>query len=338
MLQDTAMMQNSQKNLKKEEPHRRYFILAQELAELCGITSQAVLMSANKHGIKIDRWTNKMTFTPSATREFLTRRGIDYPKKVLSFQMLKGGSTKTSSAFNLAVRLNHYGAKVLCIDLDMQGNLTRAFGEKTSADDYVMFNVLNKEVGIKDVIRNINEQLDLIPSNLDNSGIELLMMRERSINPAKFISQGIAPIKDNYDFVICDCNPSLSALNISVALACDQVIIPVNPDAFSFEGLEKTIAEFKNIESAYEKKLDYKLLFTLYDGRESASHEYLVRYASGHKDKIFSNYVRRNSDVKNAFDKNLSIFDFRNASAREDYDLIAREMLGLLGLTSKSNN
>jgi chromosome partitioning protein len=335
---EVSIIQHSVRPFKKAVQQRRHFILAQELAELCGITSQAVLMSANKSGIRVDRWTNKTIFTPSSTREFLTRRGVLYPKNILSFQMLKGGSTKTSSAFNLAVRLNHYGAKVLCIDLDMQGNLTRAFGEKTTPEDCVMFNVLNKEVGIKEVVRNINEQLDLIPSNLDNSGIELLMMRERSINPARFIAQGIAPLKDNYDFIICDCNPSLSALNISVALACDQVIIPVNPDAFSFEGLEKTLTEFENIESAYDKKLNYKLLFTLYDGRESSSHEYLVRYASNHKDKIFSNYVRRNSDVKNAFDKNLSIFDFRNASARDDYDLIAREMLGVLSLNSKTNN
>jgi chromosome partitioning protein len=338
MIQETSVTQHTIKPAKKDDAKRRHFILAQELAELCGITSQAVLMSASKNGIKLDRWTNKTIFSPLAAREFLLRRGIEYPKKILSFQMLKGGSTKTSSAFNLAVRLNQYGARVLCIDFDMQGNLTRAFGEKTSSDDYVMFNVLNKEIEIKSVIRKINDQLDLIPSNLDNSGIELLMMRERSINPARFISQAISPLTPSYDFIICDCNPSLSALNISVALACDQVIIPVNPDAFSFEGLEKTLAEFKNIESAYDKKLDYKLLFTLYDGRESASHDYLVKYASEHRDKIFSNYVRRNSDVKNAIDKNLSIFDFRNASAREDYDLIAREMLGVLGLASKASN
>ncbi|CAM6002800.1 unnamed protein product [Sphagnum balticum] len=130
------------------------------------------------------------------------------------------------------------------------------------------------------------------------------------------------------------CNPALSSLNISIALASDRIIIPVNPDPFSSKGLKKTIDELQRIGQEYSQVPNYSLLYTLYDGREASSQRYLIEYGSAYKDRLISTVIKRNTDVKNAIDQKKSIFDFKRAPAREDFDLFAREILGWRNLAA----
>ena len=315
----------------------RNYILQQDLADLFKISPQAASMWVRQHEIPTFSIGNKRALTPENARIFMGKREIKYGKQVIAFQMLKGGSTKTSSAFNLAIRLNQYGARVLCIDLDMQGNLSDAFGvDPGEMDAPIMVNVIKKECDIQDTVVPICEGLDLIPSDFDNSVLEI-EMGSRKLDTRTFFSKVIAPIRDQYDYVVIDCNPSLSTVNISVALASDLVVIPVNPDKFALKGLNKTKEELLRMQSEYGKEINYKLLFTLYDARESSSQRYLLTYGAENVGKLISTIIRRNADVKNAIDRRQSIFDIKNAPAREDFDMFAREILGVRDLQGVDN-
>jgi chromosome partitioning protein len=325
-----------QENLETLEGKRSSgsFLLSQnEVAEILGITSNAVSIAASKLGLQSKRIGRRATFSSKATRKIFEERGFHYPKEVISFQMLKGGSTKTSSAFNLAVRLNQYGARVLCIDLDMQGNLTDAFGFEVTTGP-VFYHVAAGEADIQEVVVGVSENLDLIPSDFENSTLDFLITSKR-LDLRRFVTNSIAKIRDNYDFIIIDCNPALSSLNISIALSSDRVLIPVNPDKFAAKGLKKTIDELERVSNEYGKPISYNLLYTLYDGREASSHKYLLEYGSKYKERLIPTVIKRNADVKNALDQKKSIFDFPKASAREDFDLLAR---GILGFSPKGGN
>ena len=149
-----------------------YFITQPDLAAALGIRNQAIAMKAGRLLLEGFRVGNRTAYSPSAVRKFLEDRNFRYPNQVLSFQMLKGGSTKTSSAFNLAVRLNQYGARVLVIDSDSQGNLTSALGHQITGEDIVLYHVLSGNASLEEATRQVNEGLDLIPSDFDNSGID----------------------------------------------------------------------------------------------------------------------------------------------------------------------
>jgi chromosome partitioning protein len=314
-----------------------YFITQPELARALGIRNQAIAMKAGRLALDGFRIGNRTAYSPSAVRRFFEDRGFIYPKQVISFQMLKGGSTKTSSAFNLAIRLNQYGAHVLVIDSDSQANLTSALGHQITGEDIVLFHVLTGEASLQEAIKPVNEGLDLIPSDYDNSGIDLFLQSHRA-NLKKFMREKLSPALQKYDFVIFDCNPALSSLNISIALASDTVIIPVNPDPFSRMGLEKVLEEFERTGKDYDQPINFKLLYTLHDAREAASRKYLIEFGGRFEERMFSTIIKRNTDVKTAIEKKRPIFDFRKAPARADFDSFALEVLGLFKPKTEPGN
>lgn len=318
--------------ITQEQPSRRY-LTQNELADLFGVTPQSISMFAQRNEIRSFRVGKQSAFSPENVRRITQARGLTYFHKVLAFQMLKGGSTKTSSAFNLAVRLNQYGAKVLCVDLDMQGNLTDSFGVDIEGQP-VFYHLVAGEANLTELIMDLGNGMHLIPSDFDNSVLEFFMQKERK-NPLSFVRDALAPVIDRYDFVVIDCNPALSGLNTSIAMAADQVIIPVNPDRYSAKGLKKTIDELTRMSKEYRQKIDYRLLYTLYDGREASSQRYLIQYGSEYKERLMSTVIKRNADVKNAIDQKKSIFDFPRAAAREDFDLVTRELLGWRDIAPK---
>lgn len=312
----------------------KFYVLQKDLGSLFGITGQAICLQAQKSGIESFKVGNTAAFSPSAARQLMTLRGFSFPKQILSFQMLKGGSTKTSCAFNLGIRLNQYGARVLFIDSDGQGNLTSALGYDVKGTEPVLYHLIEGSASLENAIVPVNDSLDLIPSDFDNAALDFLLTTKR-INLQRVIANLIEPIRDRYDFVIFDCNPALSSLNVGIALASDKVIIPVNPDNFSQRGLEKTIEEFDRISKEYRSPINYQLLFTLHDAREMTSRKYLLEYLNKYTDKIFSSVIRRNADVKNAIDQKKSIFDMKRAVAREDFENLACEVLGIATLAER---
>jgi chromosome partitioning protein len=226
------------------------------------------------------------------------------------------------------VRLNQYGARVLFIDTDGQGNLSSALGYQVTGQEAVLYHLIEGSASIQDSIITIGDSLGLIPSDFDNAALDFLLTTKR-VNLQHVITNLIEPIRDKYDFIIFDCNPALSSLNVAIALASSKVIIPVNPDNFSQRGLERTVEEFSRVAKEYRCEINYQLLFTLHDAREIASRKYLLEYLTKYNDRIFSSVIRRNADVKNAIDQKQSIFEMKRAVAREDFEHLTQEVLGL---------
>lgn len=268
-------------------------------------------------------------------RKIFEARGYKYPEKakVIAFMICKGGVGKTTSTFYLAQRLSAYGAKVLVIDADSQGNLTSAFnldqyGCDIDEETPVLLDIITHQCSIDEAIIAITPSLHLIPSNPLNANLEG-KIRENFKNPSLPIQKAITPLKEKYDYILVDCAPALNLTNTAIASSADLVILPVAPDKFSQLGLDQTLRELAQIEQDFQLKIGKKIIFTRYDGREFTSLKYLADIAERHNDIRFNTAIRTCADVKNAITRREDLFSYKKSNAREDYDNFAQEIMGL---------
>jgi chromosome partitioning protein len=238
--------------------------------------------------------------------------------------MLKGGVAKTTSAWNFGLRAAMYGARVLFVDMDQQANLTFALGEDAE-NKPVWLDIVEKKTAIADCVINIDENIDLIPSSLNNSVLERVLINSHR-NWMQSVKGPLSEIRNHYDLVILDTAPALSATNTAVTLASDQVVLPVNPDRFSISGLKKHLNDLKEIEKEFQISLDCKVLFTKFDARESSSRDILSACIDEYGDHLLKNYIRASSEVKNTIGSSKHLFQAKSA-AKEDYDALTRELL-----------
>jgi chromosome partitioning protein len=266
----------------------------------------------------------KSLVPPQIVRNYLSSRGHQYPFKVVSFQMLKGGVAKTTSALNFGLRAAMYGARVLFIDMDQQANLTFALGED-GENRPVWLDIVEKKNTVAECVIAVDENIDLIPSSLNNSVLERVLINSHR-NWSQSVKGPLSEIRSHYDLVIVDTAPALSATNTAVTLASDQIVLPVNPDRFSLSGLRKHLADLKEIQKEFQISLDCKVLFTKYDARESTSRELLGTCIDEYGDHLLKNYIRASSEVKNTIGSSKHLFQAKSA-AKEDYDAVTRELL-----------
>lgn len=296
-------------------------ISTSDLAEFFGLSVQALILEMAKNGLQSPY---KGSIPRKLVRAYLQFKGFQLPRQVVSFQMLKGGVAKTTSALNFGWRAAMYGAKVLMIDLDQQANLTFALG--VEAENLpVWVDVVEKKVKIEEAICPIGEGLDLIPSSLNNSVLDRILLQSNR-NWAQSVKGPLKELKNKYDLIILDTAPSLSILNTAVTCASDVIVLPINPDRFSMTGVKKHLEDLKELESEFDLKLEKRILFTRFDGREMASREILSQCVDLFDDLLMKNYIRSSSEVKNTIGSGRTIFSTKSA-AKEDYDLVTRELL-----------
>lgn len=261
---------------------------------------------------------------PELVREYLISQDYKYPHKTVSIQMLKGGVAKTTSVMNIGIRAAMFGAKVLFVDLDQQANLTYALGyENENAP--VWLDIFEKKKTVDECIIKINENIDLIPSSLNNSVLERVMINSNR-NWSQSVKSPLEKVALNYDLILIDTAPALSALNTAVTVASDEIILPVNPDKFSILGFEKNKLELDEIKRDFDLKFKYKILFTKFDGRERMSSQFLEDFIEKYPDSMMKSYVRSSSEAKNTLGTSKSIFSTKS-SVKEDYNLVTLEIL-----------
>lgn len=266
-------------------------------------------------------------------RKILKGSGFRYPEKaqVLSFMMCKGGVGKSTSAFFVGSRLSSYGARVLVIDADPQGNLTGAFSleEKGIALDEetpVLLDVISGDCNVGEAIIEIHPHLHLIPSTPMNSNLEG-RIREKYRNPVKVFEKALSALKPSYDYIVFDCAPSLNLTNASIICATHLLVLPVAPDKFSRMGLEQTIREVTQIEEDFDLELSKKIVFTKFDRREHSSQTYFEEISKEYPQILAQTVIRTSTDVKNSITKNESLFDISGSTAKADYDSLTLEIL-----------
>ncbi|KYG62486.1 chromosome partitioning protein ParA [Bdellovibrio bacteriovorus] len=305
-----------------ELAQQEFCITLSDLAAFIGTTPVNIKKKAEKI---LSKKIKSPWLLPEEVRTVLLAEGYKYPQKVISVQMLKGGVAKTTSVLNMGLRAAMYGARVLFIDLDQQANLSFALGVEDE-EVPVWVDIAEKRKSIEECVRFIEPHVDLIPSSLNNSVLDRVLMNSNR-NWAQVIKAPLEKIRHRYDLILIDTAPALSAVNTAVTVASDEIILPVNPDKFSFLGLQKNLTELEDIKSDFSLDFTRKILFTKFDGRENTSHELLQKCIDSFEDSLMKGYIRTSSEVKNSIRSGKSLFAGKSP-VKEDYDIVTREVLG----------
>ncbi len=258
--------------------------------------------------------------------------------KIISIANQKGGVGKTTTAINLAASLAVLEYRTLIVDADPQANATSGVGFDPKNIKAGTYDCLMEETNPKDVILKTDTPfLSILPAHIDLVGaeIELVKLPNREQKMKNMLEQ----LRDDYDFIIIDCNPSLGLLTINSLTASDSVIIPVQCEYFALEGMGKLLNTIKIVQSGLNPNLDIEgILLTMYDVRLRLSNQVVEEVKTHFQDMVFNTIVQRNTKLAEApsFGKTIIMYDAAGKGS-VNYLNLAREVLQKNGLTKISN-
>lgn len=253
-------------------------------------------------------------------------------RRTIAIANQKGGVGKTTTAINLSACLAEKGKKVLAVDMDPQGNMTSGLGVDKDSVENTIYNLIIGEAKMEEVlIKDVLENLDIIPTNIDLSGaeIELLDVEEKEY----IVRNEINKIKDNYDFIIIDCPPSLSMLTINALTAADSVLVPIQCEYYALEGLSQLIHTIELVQERLNKKLEIEgVVFTMYDARTNLSLEVVENVKENLNQNIYKTIIPRNVRLAEApsYGLPINMYDPKSTGA-ESYRLLAEEVINREG-------
>src|SRR5690348_15734625 len=245
--------------------------------------------------------------------------------RVISFANQKGGVAKTTTTLNLGVAFAEQGLKVLLIDLDPQGNLTMSQGLNPDSIERSMFDVLVHRLPITEVIHEA--EVDLAVSSIDLAGAELAL--SSMIGRERALEKALAPVRENYNYILIDTPPSLGLLTINALVASDGVIVPVQCEYLSLRGL----VQLENTLSMIRENLNPEvgiqgILPTMYDNRTLHSREAVEILQENFGDLVFDTKIRKTIRYAEAPVKGSSVLKYDpSGSAAEAYRSLAKEVL-----------
>ena len=245
--------------------------------------------------------------------------------RVISFANQKGGVAKTTTTLNLGVTLAEQGLKVLLVDLDPQGNLTMSQGLNPDTIERSMFDVLVHRLPIQEVVHHT--EVDLAVSSIDLAGAELAL--SSMIGRERALEKAIAPVRENYDYVLIDTPPSLGLLTINALVASNGVIVPVQCEYLSLRGL----VQLENTLSMIRENLNPDvgiegILPTMYDKRTLHSREAVEILQENFGDLVFDTKIRKTVRYAEAPVKGTSVLKYDpSGNAAEAYRQLAKEVL-----------
>ncbi len=219
--------------------------------------------------------------------------------KVISLVNQKGGVGKTTTSINLSSSLGHLGKKVLLIDLDPQSNATTGLGIERPNIKKSIYNVIINECDIKDaIIKTPFKNLSFIPSVIDLAGSEMELfqasMQDKNFVMSKQLKNQIDKVKDRYDFIIIDCPPSLSTITVNALSASDSVLIPVQCEFYSLDGVNLLLKTILSVQKSTNPNLDIEgVLLTMLDGRTLLGLEVVEDVRKFFNEKVFSTIIPR---------------------------------------------
>ncbi len=249
-------------------------------------------------------------------------------RRTIAIANQKGGVGKTTTAINLSACLAEKGKKVLAVDMDPQGNMTSGLGVDKDSVENTIYNLIIGEAKMEEVlIKDVLENLDIIPTNIDLSGaeIELLDVEEKEY----IVRNEIDKIKDNYDFIIIDCPPSLSMLTINAMTTADSVLVPIQCEYYALEGLSQWIHTVKLVRDRLNPKLTIEgVVFTMYDARTNLSLQVVENVKDNLEQTIYKTIIPRNIRLAEAPSYGIPInkYDPKSAGA-ERYLRLADEVI-----------
>lgn len=253
--------------------------------------------------------------------------------KIIAIANQKGGVGKTTTAINLAASLAVLEYKTLLVDADPQANSTSGIGyDPRNIKESVYECIINDLEPSKAVVKTETPYLDLLPAHIDLVGaeIEMINLEDREYKMKKVL----AKIKDDYDFVIIDCSPSLGLITVNALTAANSVIIPVQCEYFALEGLGKLLNTIKIVQSRLNPELQIEgILLTMYDIRLRLSNQVVDEVKSHFHDLVFDTIIQRNTRLSEAPSFGVSVIMHDAASKGAiNYLNLAREIVQKNGL------
>lgn len=253
--------------------------------------------------------------------------------KIIAITNQKGGVGKTTTSVNLAAGLAFLKKKVLLIDLDAQGNSTQAFGISKSEIKLSTYDLLLTDLPLSNiVISKKKPPMDIIAATIDLAGADLEMAASGQ-GRELFLKNKLQNIKNNYDFILIDCPPSLGLLNMNAMTAADSVVIPVQCEYYALEGLTQLLSTIRLIQRKFNPDLRIEgVLLTMFDVRTKLSLEVQQEVRKYFQDKVYKTAIPRNVKLSEAPSMGLSIFEYDvNSSGAKAYAALAKEFLNKHG-------
>lgn len=248
--------------------------------------------------------------------------------KTIAFANQKGGVGKTTSAINVASALGILGKKTLLIDFDPQGNASSGVGVRKSQAKKTVYDLLVGRCRAEDAILHTEyKNLDILPSGMDLAAAELELADVE--NRQNRLKDPLSEISSSYDYILIDCPPSLGMLTINALTAADGVVIPMQCEYFSLEGLSQILMTTKQVKKRYNPSLSLTgILITMYNGRLNLSIQVLEELKKHYADKLFSVAITRNVRLSEApsYGAPIQYYD-KYAKGSSDYDKIAAELI-----------
>ena len=248
--------------------------------------------------------------------------------RIIAVANQKGGVGKTTTTINLSACLAEQGQKVLVIDVDPQGNTTSGLGIDKDAAENTIYELFIDVCSLDECITDsIVENLKVIPSNINLSGAEIELISEE--NKEFLLKNKIDTIRNDYDFILIDCPPSLNLLTINAMTAADTVLVPIQCEYYALEGLSQLIHTIDLIKERLNPNLEMEgIVFTMYDARTNLSNQVVANVKENLNRKIYNTIIPRNVRLAEApsYGMPIIMYDSKSSGA-EAYRILAEEVI-----------
>ncbi|MBL4663757.1 MAG: ParA family protein [Flavobacteriaceae bacterium] len=248
--------------------------------------------------------------------------------KIIAIANQKGGVGKTTTSVNLAASLGVLEKKVLLIDADPQANATSGLGIDVESVEKGTYQLLEHTVGAKEVIITTQSpNVDIIPAHIDLVAIEIELVDKK--DRESMLKKVITSLKDDYDYILIDCAPSLGLLTLNALTAADSVLIPIQCEYFALEGLGKLLNTIKSVQKIHNADLDIEgLLLTMYDSRLRLSNQVVEEVKKHFDEMVFQTIIQRNVRLSEAPSYGESIISYDAGSkGANNYLSLANELI-----------
>ncbi len=248
--------------------------------------------------------------------------------RIIAIANQKGGVGKSTTAINLSSCLGEMGQKVLTIDMDPQGNTTSGMGVDKDEQENTVYELLLGETNIEDCILKLDfDGLSLIPSNVNLAGaeIELIGIEEKEY----ILKNQVEKVKNDYDYIIVDCPPSLNMLTINAMTTANTVLVPIQCEYYALEGLSQLMHTIELVQERLNPELEMEgVVFTMYDARTNLSLQVVENVKNNLNQQIYKTIIPRNVKLAEApsYGLPITIYDSRSAGA-ESYRQLADEVI-----------